>query len=269
MNREPSWLLAIENAAAGKPVLLVEGPDDNVILSYFLEKHRPGSDRRIFIGEAGGKSEVIRGLTHQPQWIGIVDRDVWSQAEVDEAQRQTPRLCVLSRFCVESFFCVPEELWPALPPGHRGAVGDNINRLKQPILDVLPDWVAHGAMWRVLRIRARGVRSRDIFPHALQKSPITDENEIRRILETWHRYLDPERILEDYRAERQRGLALSVVEQLTGYVVGDKFFKKVIESTLDELFGATDKNWLERFRDEQIQPPPDLTALFDEILNLI
>jgi hypothetical protein len=269
MNREPSWLPAIEDEAAGKPVLLVEGSDDNVILSYFLEKHRPGSDQRIFIGEAGGKPEVIRGLKHRPQWIGVVDRDVWSQDDVDKVRRQTPRLFVLSRFCIESFFCVPEELWPALPPSHRGAVEDNIDRLKRPIFDVLPDWVAHSAMWRVLRIRAEGVRSRDIFPHALQKSPITDEDEIRRILETWHRYLDPERILEGYRAERQRGLALSVVEQFAGYVVGDKFFKKVIASILDELFGATDKNWLERFRDEQIQPPPDLTALFDEILDQI
>jgi hypothetical protein len=268
MNREPSWLQEIEDLAGGRSVLLVEGPDDDVILSYFLGNHRPGWNLRLFIGQAGGKPEVIRGLKHRPQWIGVVDRDVWSQAEMDEAHRGTPRLRVLPRFCIESYFCVPEELWPALPPSHRSVVEDDIDRLKQPILDALPDWVAHGAMYRVLRVRAAGVRSRDVFPHALQASPVTDEDEIRKILETWHRYLDPESILVEYRAERQNGLSLPVNEQLTRYVVAKKFFEQVVVPTLDDLFGATDKKWLERFRDGNIQPPAELAALFEEILGL-
>jgi hypothetical protein len=269
MNREPSWLQEIEKSAGGRTVLLVEGPADNVILSYFFEKHRPGWANRIFIVEAGGKPQVIQGLKHRPQWVGIVDRDVWTPAEAHEAQTQTPRLRVLPRFCIESFFCVPEELWPALPQSSRDAVSNDIARLKQPILDVLPAWVAHGAMCRILQIRAAGVRSRYVFPHALQDSPVTDESEIRQILENWHRYLDPETILADYRVEKQKGLALSIDEQLTCYVVGDKFFEKALRPTLDGLFGATDKNWLERFRDKDIRPPADLIALFDEVLGLI
>jgi len=268
MKREPDWLRYIDNDAGRNPVLLVEGPSDEVILNYFFNQHHPGWNLHLFIGQAGGKSEVIQGLKHRPRWIGVVDRDEWSQAEVDKAQRQTPRLRALPRFCIESFFCVPKELWPALSAHYDAGRGD-IERLKRPILDALPDWVAHGAMWRVLRVRAAGVRSRDVFPNALQDSPVTDENEIRRVLETWHLYLDPENILEEYRAERKRGLALPVDEQLARYVVGNKFFKQVVAPTLDALFGAADKNWLERLRDGQIQPPPDLTDSFNEILGLL
>jgi len=269
MNRAPSWLQEVEKSAEGRTVLLVEGSDDNVILSYFFEKHCPGWDQRIFVGEAGGKPQVIQGLKHRPHWVGIVDNDIWTPAEAHEAQRETPRLRVLPRFCIESFFCVPEELWPALPQNSRDAVSNDVDRLKQPILDVLPDWVAHGAMYRILQARATGVRSRCVFPHALQDSPVTDEGEIRKILETWHQYLEPDDILAEYREEKQRGLALSIDEQLAFYVVGDKFFEKVIAPTLDGLFGATGKNWLHRFRDEKIHPPTDLVHLLDETLSLI
>jgi hypothetical protein len=269
MKHEPDWLGYIDNDAGKRFVLLVEGPGDIVILSHFLDKHHLDWDVQLFIAPAGGKPKVIQGLKHRPQWIGVVDRDEWSQDEAGEVQKQTPRLKVLPRFCIESYFCVPGELWGALPPVDRRKVNDDASRLSKPLLDVLPDWVAHGAMWRVLRVRARGVRSRDVFPHALQESPITDEDEIRRVLETWQGYLDPESILHEYRAERKRGLALPVDEQLTRYVVGDKFFVQVVTPALDELFGASDKNWLERLRDGQIQPPPDLAAFFNEILGLI
>ncbi len=268
MKREPNWLRYIDDDAGERFVLLVEGPGDIVILSHFLDKHCPDWGLQVFIAQAGGKPEVIRGLKHRQQWIGIVDRDEWSHAKVDEVQKQTPRLFVLPRFCIESFFCVPGKLWPAVSR-YSSAADKDRERFEQLVLGALPDWVAHGAMWRVLRVRAAGVRSRDVFPHALQESPVTDEDEIRRVLETWQGYLDSESILNEYRAERKKGLALPIDEQLTRYVVGDKFFRQVVTPALDELFGASDKNWLERLRDGQIQPPPDLTALFDEILGLI
>ncbi len=263
----PSWVTDIERLALGKPVLLVEGKDDVDLLRHFLSQHTPDWDLRLHLAAAGGKRRVIQGISvHRSTWIGVVDWDEWNQDDVRESVARSPRLRVLPRFCIESYFCHPAELWAALPPNQQARAGNTLQTLAAPIWEQLPDWVAHGAMWRVLRQLYHDTR----LPAALERAPITDEDEIRRILETWHARLSPDRVLEQYRQELDTTQRLPRNEQLTCYVHGKKFYNAIVVQTLDRLFSGRGADaWFQRFRDTPIQPPDDLRELLDWILNLV
>jgi len=263
----PSWVTDVERLALGKPVLLLEGKDDVELLRHFFSQHTPGWDLRLHLAAAEGKQRVIAGIAvHRPGWIGVVDRDEWSQDDVHQAVARSPRLNVLSRFCIESYFCHPAELWTALPPNQQARVNNDPQPLAAPIWEQLPDWVAHGAMWRVLRKLHPDTR----LPAALERAPVTGEDEIRRILETWHARLAPDQVLGQYRQELWAAQQLSRDEQLQCYVHGKKFYNIIVVQTLDHLFsGQGAGDWFQRFRDSLIQPPDDLKELLDWILNLV
>ena len=271
MSDLPLWVADIEGRANAKPVVLVEGRDDVALLGHSLSQRDSEWGARLYLAAAGNKKKVIQGISiHRPNWIGIIDRDEWSPADIQDALQKSSRLKILPRFCIESYFCVPGELWDALPAVDRQKVGDDIARLNQPILAALPDWVAHGAMWRVLHARERGLLSDLGFPAELENQPVTDLTKIRDILQTWHDCLKPDDILNDYQDELQAAQQLPIEEQLKDCVHGKKFFNRVVVQHLDALFSGQGRDyWLQRFRDTQIQPPPDLTALLDEILGLL
>ncbi len=264
----PLWLDPIEQEAGGKPVVLLEGQDDEVMLGHFLSQHSSGWERRLHLAAAGSKRRVVRGVTvHRPDWLGIIDCDEWSPADVEDACAQSDRLLILPRFCLESYFCVPEELWEALPEVQRQRVGDAIEKLADPIWEALSDWVAHGAMWRVLHDRWQDLR----FPAELENQPVTDEARIRDILQTWHDGLKPDVILDAYRNALQSARSdLTAERQLKSYVHAKKFFNQIVVQQLDQLFSGRGRgDWLQKFRDGGIQPPPDLSALFDEMWRLL
>jgi hypothetical protein len=267
MNALPTWVSEIENKSGGKQVLLVEGKDDVTWLRHFLNQHRPGWDVRLHLAPAGGKQHVISGIAvHRPNWIGLVDHDEWGTTEVQNAVSRSPRLHVLPRFCLESYFCHPDELWSALPPIQQSQVKDDPRVIAEPIWAALPDWLAHGAMWRVLR----QLYHETDLPAELESGPVTDENEIRRILQTWHDRLAPDGVIAQYHHELTGARRLSTHEQLTRYVHGKKFFNQVVVQTFDGLFsGRGADDWLEKFRDQDMSPPLDLKDLLDKILSQI
>lgn len=267
MTGDPLWLRDVESRAAGKHVLLVEGNDDVTLLGYFLTQHSPGWETRLVMLPAHGKQRVESGVcVHRPDWIGLIDLDEGNPDDLAKADARSPRLLTLPRFCIESFFCHPEEIWDALPPMQRDRVGGDPQVLSRPILKVLPDWVAHGAMWRVLRRLYHTAR----LPAELERAPITDENEIRRILQAWHEQLAPDLVFQQYHEELTEVNLLGQDEQIRKYVHGKKFYNQVVVQILDQLFsGQGADDWLQKFQDAGMQPPIDLRMLLDSVLGLI
>lgn len=267
MSNIPSWIQDIEKENRGLPVLLVEGEDDVLLFTHFLNEYRTGWDLKLHVAAAGNKQRVITGVTrHHPEWVGIMDRDEWDEVSLQNAISRSPRLNVLPRFCIESYFCHPEELWAVLPPIQRARVSDDMQRLAEPIWKALPDWVAHGAMWRVLHRLHESAH----LPTELESKPVTDEVEIRRILQTWHAQLAPDVVIEQYHQALKAARQLSPDDQLKNYVHGKKFYEQVVVQILDPLFaGKGTDDWLQKFRDAHIQPPPDLKVLLDWVVSLV
>jgi hypothetical protein len=264
VSQTPRWVDDIESRARGLPVLLVEGEDDVTLLGHFLGQHATDWQQRLYLAAAGGKAHVISGVAvHRSDWLGIVDRDEWSIADVQAVAARSSRLHILPRFCTESYFCDPAELWSALPAQQQARAGDDLPALAGPIHAKLPDWVAHGAMWRVLRDLYKEAR----LPAKLEDSPVTDEATIRGILTDWHARFAPDPVLAHYHNELGNAQTLAEAAQLHEYIHGKKFFNQVVVQVLDGLFaGKGADDWLQKLRDALIQPPPDLTDLFNRIL---
>lgn len=267
MTRTPLWLRDVKDRAAGKPVLLVEGDDDVMLLGHYLTQHAPGWKTRFVLLPAQGKQRVVSGVcVHRPDWLGVIDHDKWNPDDLAEAGARSPRLLILPRFCIESFFCNPDEIWETIPLAQRERVGDDPEVLRQPTLAALPDWVAHGAMWRVLRKLYHAAR----LPAELERAPITDETEIRRILERWHESLAPDLVIQQYREELAIANQLEPEQQLRRYVHGKKFYNQVVVQILDGLFsGKGADDWLQKFQDANMQPPSDLQGTLDQVLHLV
>ncbi|MDM8520183.1 DUF4435 domain-containing protein [Anaerolineales bacterium HSG6] len=269
----PKWLQNIESRAGKKPVLLVEGNTDIRVLSYFLDQISPRWSTNVVLLPAQRKSQVIKAVsTYHSEWVGIVDRDEWSPQQIDQ-EITHPRVKVLPRFCLENFFCAPHELRDAIPNTLKNSQPDVWQDVEKKILDVLPNWVAHGAMWRVLRNRRTELLYNSDFPSKLDRSPVTDIQEIKTILNEWYLQLEPNQIITEYQHElAQINLNLEPDAQLKQYVHGKKFYRQVVVTALNKSFKPTNADrWLERFTDDVsgIVIPSDLHDFLTETLKLL
>ena len=259
----PDWLNELERQSNGRPIILVEGADDVRVYRRFLDKLTPGWDTQAVLLAAQGKPRLLRALKQRPHWVGLVDRDEWREADVLAAAKDLPRLKTLPRFCLESCLSVPNELWVALPAPQQSRIGD-ADSLVGPINAAMPDWVAHGAMWRVLRELYHLAH----LPDGLDDKPVTDLTEITRILADWHRQLDPQRVIGSYQAELQQAQLKSSDDLLRTYIHGGKFFRQVVCPTFNDLLGQrSHDDWIDLFSRDLV-PPPDVAVVLRELLNL-
>ena len=267
MNSMPAWVLEIETKSRGFPVLLVEGADDVDIFEHFFDQHSPGWRSQFFIAEAGGKNRVKSGVvTHHQDWAGIVDLDEFSLAQVQDMAAESDQIHVLPRFCIESYFCHPDEIWPLIPTQRQSRLVGGLDEFSQLVEVHVDDWVAHGAMWRVLRELYHQTR----LPAELESAPVTSLVRIREILSNWHNNLSPDQVIESYERELEKAQALSIEDKLTQYIHGKKFFNQVVVQILDQSFsGKGADDWVEKFRDAKISPPPDLHDVMDWMLGFL
>jgi hypothetical protein len=140
----------------------------------------------------------------------------------------SPRIKALPRFCIDSFFCHPDEIWPAIAAIQRRNGQDNPAQLSEQVYGALPAWVSHGAIWRVLRNLYRLTH----FPAEIDDQPV-DEANLLVILENWHKNLDPKIVLDQYHIEMVNAMQMTRDEQIKQYVHGKKFFSKVIVAALN------------------------------------
>ena len=124
---DQAWLDRIGNEAGNKRVLLVEGEEDRGALAHFLDHYPPAEGWRslLLIFPAGRKDHVRIGVEEHPDWAGVVDRDEWSEQDLRQLIASSSRLSALPRFCIESFFCVPAEIWTAIPAVQRVRMHDD------------------------------------------------------------------------------------------------------------------------------------------------
>jgi hypothetical protein len=111
-------------------------------------------------------------------------------------------------------------------------------------------------MWRVIRNRHTALLYESKFPTEFDSQPITNEDDIRKILQAWHDQLHPKQIIHEYKVELDKALKKEQTELLARYIHGKKFFRQVIVPTLNTLLGqAKHHTWLERFSQEPFGLP--------------
>lgn len=137
-------------ACNGKTVIVVEGDDDRKILGSIFEQRGRTWLVHIRIVVAGGRSRVIDLIKPKnlfPDGWGLVDRDTWTDAEIERHHQQNPRLHVTQGWCLENIFLHPDLL--------RQVDRDVATRLSEQ----REIWVRAGALWWVLQ-RTREAQQR-------------------------------------------------------------------------------------------------------------
>ncbi|MBJ4539380.1 DUF4435 domain-containing protein, partial [Salmonella enterica subsp. enterica serovar Mbandaka] len=106
-------------ATTGRRVLLVEGTDDVTAFQNFLSRKFAAWEQDWILAPAGSKKNVLEALALEANWLGVVDRDAWTDVQIAEKRRNLANLLVLPRFCIESYLIAPEELWLVFQPKHQ------------------------------------------------------------------------------------------------------------------------------------------------------
>jgi len=156
-------ILQQQVAATGVQALVVEGDDDRLVVEALLDKVAPGTwATQWCVGIAGKKQHTLQIVDDQTTWLGLVDRDEWSDnaaTAASQAPSRAGRLHVLPRFSMESYFVDPVELWAALPMIQQQSLNGGQQALDAAITNDLDSWLRHGALWHTVNPLWDGLRA--------------------------------------------------------------------------------------------------------------
>jgi hypothetical protein len=278
----PAWVNDIEARRGTKLVLLVEGKDDRDILGSMLRRMDRNYTKSIKIFETEGREKVLKGLAckNQPTdgWWGIIDRDEATDAEVASLQSILPTLRVLPRYCIESFFVDPDEVWPLIPPPKKAPLADGVQQIKNAVEPEVDKWVAHWAMWCVIRKKRKELLEKLRFPDELLErmtNAVLTEAEIKTELGNWHNHLTPDPIHAEYANLESSAAAEPLETRYRRHVHGKKFFEGVVsQKGLRLIQQRAAADWLldlaesiARGRSLGIDVPSDLRNSLQNILD--
>lgn len=252
--------------ATGRNVLLVEGDDDVQAFSAWLGKVAPLWERRWVVAAAGKKLNVLALLAREPSWVGVVDRDEWTEQVIADKQRALANLWVLPRFCLENYLCEPAELWAMLPAVQQQKIHGGVEALRAAISHELPSWRQHGALWQVVNPLWEGLRALGFKERLLDIEHAGDEQAIRQTLMDWHHFLSPDPIWTAYQTRLTEVANWPLSRQLQLGVHGKQFFPSVVHVALSRLLGEQAKASERQNRLLQgAQPPVDLLPLWQKM----
>lgn len=254
-------------AARNKRVLIVEGKGDVDFLTYMLDKQplrSVGFYARFAIGAAGGKDNVLRILQREPDWVGIVDRDAWSEKTRAAQAEKLKNLIFLPRYCIENYLIdvnVLEEIFLSGRFEQKDALTDALRCIRAQI----PGAIRHASLWRAVQPLYDELM-RLGFNGALLRFEVPSDNEIYDILKSWDRLLDAERIYEDYRAYEETGCAMPEGKALRTWVHGKVFWRKSVAPLLQKALDGMGEERLQRLIYRTMELPKDVKEL---LLGLI
>lgn len=254
--------------SAAQRVLIVEGEDDLDFITALLDNRvgRGAWESQWVIGEAGGKDNVMSILAHETGWSGLIDKDEWTPADVAAARAQHPsRLYVLPRYCMESYFVVPAELWGLLDDRQRAQLGNDAVAFNAALTLELSRWLRHGVVWHNINPLWLGLQSvgfqRELLEFAnAQRSDADIESTLIR----WHGYLNPAGIMSKFKADLVVASGTSDYDKLTTWIHGKRYFDQYLKQELARLLRLPVKNKAQSIADLQrtMSVPTDLLPIW-------
>lgn len=176
-------------------------------------------------------------LKKEPQWIGVIDCDEWSADAVQEAGQQRENLYVLPRFCIESYLINPHEIWSALPQKQQQKIAGGEAELKAEIEVEISNWIRHAALWHVIHPLYANLRESNHRDLLLDPSNVPDQVELKSVLESWLRNIEPENIAESVAAQVAEFCQLPLQKIYSKYLYAKKFYPMVVHAVLNSLLG--------------------------------
>ncbi len=221
----------------GVKVLLVEGADDVDAYRIFLDRKFPGWEVRWHLAEAGKKATVVEMARKEPGWLGLVDRDEWTDAEMAAYSAASPNLVILPRFCLESYLIDPAELWAALPAKQKAKVAGGEARFRSEMRVGLQGWIRHAALWHGVRPLWRQLRDLGFPDSVLGSPPMPDDATLRVKFKDWHATLDADAVLASVHAFEERLASEEESKLYALWLYAKDFYPTVVHQVLNRLLG--------------------------------
>jgi hypothetical protein len=228
-------ILLLINPPGSRRVLVVEGADDKDFIERQLDVAHPGWRSAWVVGVATGKSRVLDILQLEPTWLGVVDADEWDSTTVAQIRAATPALHVLPRYCMESYFVQPSEVWALLPAVQQGLVTGGYAAFDAAMQAPLASWVRHGVLWQVVNPLWAGLKAKGFKDALLDITAAQNDLVIQTKLQEWDAYLDATTLYNDFQSRLTAAQALNPAQQLSTIVHGKSYFRTHVSVTLNQL----------------------------------
>ncbi|MCB1657073.1 MAG: DUF4435 domain-containing protein [Pseudomonadales bacterium] len=258
----------IKNQFVGKTrvnVLLVEGTDDVDAFRILLDRRNTDWEKKWLLTHAGKKDAVIKMLAKEPSWQGIVDRDEWTNEEVEQHQTALPNLFLLPRFCLESYLIDPNELWQALPEKQRQKLGNDFSKLQNAVAPHLPQWTRHAAIWHVANPLWRKLRGVGFNNVVLNTKQIKDDGELLATFQQWQNILEPQAILDDIHKTIAMISGMTETELYHNWLYAKDFYPSVINTVMNNLLGQKSAKERRQALLRSLPIPNDLEPLWQKM----
>ena len=217
---------------------MVEGESDRDAFGLMLEKKFGVEyEKKWAVAPAGGKALVIAILEKEPDWLGLIDRDEWVEATINEKKAQHPNMNILPRFCLENYLVEPHEIWAALPGPQMNKIPGGFEQLESEIMENRKSWVRHGVLRTVINPLWDGLIARGFHSELLDFDNAQDDVKIKKALKKWHDFLDPEGLFRKFKKSLEDVARKSPFEQITLWTDGKEFFKSHVCSVLNRHLG--------------------------------
>lgn len=273
---EKYWDTEKQAAALIPSVILVEGDDDRNVVEGMLERKTRHWEQWIKIVVAGGRKQVIQRIGPNstfPNAYGLVDRDTWSDDEVNAQRKKNPRLHVTAGWCIENLFFQP----------------DFLQRFDARIADAVAaereSWLRAGAFWyalqRVREAHQLWYETLEWSKHYGTPHPDLDFSSPQKLVETLTQRV-PVKLCNDVRLDfkdvantfEQRldfVLKLPLAQQWQVGIHGKCAFDQLLKPLLDRFLPPQDPKGRRMTWREKLAETPALgrPAPLDELLALV
>jgi hypothetical protein len=229
----------------GVRVLVVEGDDDRDFFEALLNLRAPGWESSWLVGSANGKGNVSKILAAESTWLGVVDRDEWTQNAANAAAAALGgRLHILPRFCMESYLIHAGELWAALPELQQSKITGGFSIFEQAIYSDVAPWLRHGALWHAVNPLWGGLRAIGFKEALLDLQAAQDDAFIMSKLTEWHNHLEATPIFNEFTQFLATADAEPLESKLNNWVHGKRRFNEHVVPKLNHLLGSKSaKEW--------------------------
>ncbi len=267
-------------STSNRAVLVLEGKEDSEVYSRWLKKLMgPGSvvSGRLNLVAVGGKINVLTALEwyrdhegNPDNIFGIVDRDEWDDATIATKKGDLSQLRVNTmRHGIESYFCDPSEIEPALLAEDTSTYGPLIAAFNTQAATALEARVDHWCLFTVTeRVKQRMIEVEypGIF-HDLFELP--DDTEILSRLRTWSSILDSDRIFDEFTRLRSDARSRTSSDRFRGCVWAKPFFEGVVCSGaagLQQMKAKNTTTWMIDLAEHSPTVPADIEAILRELI---
>jgi hypothetical protein len=266
-------------AAATQRVLLVEGRADAAVYGRWLKKlAAPGTlyTSKVELVEVEGKRTVLAVLEwfrdhggNPTRLYGLVDRDEWDPGTIAAQAHALPQLRINPRrHALESYFCDPGEIGPALL-AQNAAHAPHFPALEAQILRHLPERVDHWALFTTTeraKERMAAAQYPGIFHAQYQVPPDAD---IQQRLQHWAAILDPNALFVEFDQLRTTARAQLPSDRCRGSVWAKDFYEQVVCGGPDGLQSIDNKSvgdWMIDLAEFAPAVPGDIAAILQPFL---